>query len=96
MNAFKFQYMFKKYEIDTQTFGYIMSGTALLQLLLSPVIGKFGDKFGARSVLILSATSAAIGHLSLGLAFDLPTLIGARVVTVAQDVKLGKSKYFTD
>ena len=79
--------------MDTVTFGYVMSGSALLQLILSPIIGRFGDKFGARAVLILSACSTAVGHLGLGMAQGFTSLICARLVTIAQDIRLGRSQW---
>ena len=84
-----FQYVFKEHGVDTLTYSYIMSAGGIFQLIMSPVIGRFGDTFGSRSVLLLTAFSSAIGLLSMGLAVGFYSLVIARFIYVAQDVGIG-------
>ena len=83
------QYLSRNYGIDPVTFGYIQTGASLIQFALSPFIGWYGDKFGARAVLILNAVCTALGHLILGLASGVFGIILSRTAAVGQDIRLG-------
>ena len=61
-----FQYTIKTYGIGNRTFGYVQSSYAFLQMCLSPFMGRAADVFGAKTVLLLNACSAALSHLLLG------------------------------
>lgn len=89
-------YLCKQYGLNPVHLGYMQSTAALIQLLISPMIGRYGDKQGARAVLILSALSTATGHVTMGLATGVPMIIMSRFSTVAQDIRLGAQIMVSD
>lgn len=50
------------------------------QFLASPILGKLGDRFGRRPVLLLSIVGQALGYLIFGLSRSLPVLYLGRLI----------------
>ncbi|ELT91203.1 hypothetical protein CAPTEDRAFT_128466 [Capitella teleta] len=89
-------YIFKELEIDTLTMSSINSGVALLQVFTSPLIGRLGDRYGARNLLIISVISSVSGQMVAFLATGISMLLLSKLLFVAQDVKLGAQMLTSD
>lgn len=61
-------------------YGLLMSGFALIQFLVSPLIGMLSDRFGRRPVLLFSLAGLGVDYIILAMAPDLFWLVFARIV----------------
>lgn len=65
------------------TFGLLVGVYSLMQLVFSPVLGRWSDRVGRRRVLLISIAGSVMAHILLGvadLAMSLPLLFAARIV----------------
>ena len=62
------------------TYGILMSGFALVQFLISPLVGMLSDRFGRRPVLLISLAGLTVDYIILALAPNLTWLIIGRIV----------------
>jgi len=79
-------FQFKQKNVNPVTYGYFMSATSFLTLLISPVLGSIADKAGSRWVLILSNVSASAAHLTMALANNVPMLLISRSISILMDI----------
>lgn len=82
--------MFSDLGVDTVTLSSLNSASALLQVVCSPMLGKLGDRYGARTMLLISIVSSASGQLMAGLATGFGMLVISKILFVGQDVRLGE------
>lgn len=61
-------------------YGVLGASYGLMQFLCSPLLGALSDRFGRRSVLLLSSAGLALNYLITGLAPTLPILLLARLL----------------
>ena len=66
--------------LNTLQIGLILSIISICQLFASPVTGKLSDRFGRKSILLISQFSTLLGFILLGLANNVFILIAARVI----------------
>ena len=59
--------------------GLLFSSYSVMQLIFSPVLGRWSDKYGRRPVLLLSLIGTGIGFLILGAATTLAMLFAGRI-----------------
>lgn len=65
------------------TFGLLIGVYSLMQLLFSPMLGRWSDRVGRRRVLLISIAGSVLSHTLLGvadLAHSLPLLFVARIL----------------
>jgi MFS family permease len=65
--------------------GRLVSSLSILQeaiaLLLVPALGRLSDRIGRRPIMVAGLSVLAFGLLLYPLAYDIPTLVAARIVT---------------
>lgn len=61
-------------------YGLLVSGFALVQFLLGPLVGMLSDRFGRRPILLFSLAGLCIDYIILALAPNLMWLIVGRIV----------------
>ena len=62
-------------------YGYFVSAYALMQFLMSPVLGSLSDRYGRRPVLLLSLLGAGLDFILMALAPNLWILFLGRVIS---------------
>lgn len=67
-------------EFINQYFGYFISVYALMQFLASPVLGSLSDRFGRRSILLISLFGAALDYVLMAFAPNLIILFLGRAI----------------
>ncbi|MPY92379.1 MAG: MFS transporter [Acidimicrobiia bacterium] len=67
----------------TGTLSWSVTGLFLAMAIGTPVMGKLGDTYGHRRVLLVGATVLTLGTAACGLAWDAASFIGARMVVGA-------------
>lgn len=65
----------------TLYYGYFLSAYAAMQFLASPVLGSLSDRFGRRSILLVSLLGAAIDYLFMAFAPTLLLLFIGRIIS---------------
>lgn len=65
----------------SQYFGYFISVYALMQFLASPVLGSLSDRFGRRSILLVSLLCAGLDYILMAYAPTLGILFAGRVIS---------------
>ncbi|XP_070620770.1 solute carrier family 22 member 18 isoform X2 [Erythrolamprus reginae] len=65
--------------LDAIGFGYLQTFFGILQLLGSPIFGRFADRFGTRAALTLSYLAGSLCFLLLSVSFSVPLLFLSRV-----------------
>lgn len=65
----------------SQYFGYFISVYALMQFLMSPVLGSLSDRFGRRSILLVSLLFAGLDYILMAYAPTLGILFVGRVLS---------------
>lgn len=63
------------------TYGLFIACYALMQFLASPVLGSLSDRFGRRSILLMSLLGAGLDYLLMAYAPDLAWLFVGRVIS---------------
>lgn len=61
-------------------YGFLMSGFALVQFLVSPFVGMLSDRFGRRPILLISLAGLTVDYIILALAPNLAWLVIGRIV----------------
>lgn len=61
-------------------YGYFVSAYALMQFLMSPVLGSLSDRFGRRPVLLMSLLGAGLDFILMALAPNLWILFLGRII----------------
>jgi MFS transporter, DHA1 family, tetracycline resistance protein len=64
----------------SRVFGYMVAVYAAMQFLFAPILGSLSDKYGRRSVILISLTGAGIDYLLLAFAPSLGWLFVGRVI----------------
>ena len=64
----------------SQYYGYMVAVYAAMQFLFAPIMGSLSDKYGRRSVILISLTGAGIDYLLLAFAPSLGWLFVGRVI----------------
>lgn len=62
-------------------FGYFISVYALMQFMASPILGALSDKFGRRSVLLVSLLGAGLDYILMAFAPNLTVLFIGRIIS---------------
>ena len=72
-------------ELDASTtwVTWVLTGFLLSAAVLTPILGKLGDRFGKERLLVASLIAFLVGCLGCAVAPDIWTLIAARVVSGA-------------
>ncbi|XP_025089801.1 solute carrier family 22 member 18-like isoform X2 [Pomacea canaliculata] len=83
MQASVFTYLCRKLGADTETYGWIQTLFATLQLIGNPIFGYFGDVFGPKVTVIVALTSAGLSHMLLGFSTNLTMLVISRFPAIA-------------
>lgn len=65
----------------TEFFGYFVSAYALMQFLASPVLGSLSDRFGRRSILLVSLLGAGLDYILMAFAPNLGLLFLGRSIS---------------
>lgn len=65
----------------TRLFGYFVSIYALMQFFASPILGSLSDRFGRRSILLVSLCGSAIDYFFMAWAPTLPLLFIGRTIS---------------
>ena len=60
--------------------GLLFASYSVMQLIFSPVLGRFSDKYGRRPILIISLLGTCLGFLILGFATTLLMLFIGRII----------------
>lgn len=60
--------------------GLVVAASGIANLIGAPILGRLGDKFGQRKILILGLTCAAIGYIPQALAPNIGILLAGRVL----------------
>lgn len=68
---------------DTETYGWIQTLFATLQLIGNPIFGYFGDVFGPKFTVIVALTSAGLSYMLLGFSTNLTMLVISRFPAIA-------------
>nr|XP_033784402.1 solute carrier family 22 member 18 [Geotrypetes seraphini]XP_033784403.1 solute carrier family 22 member 18 [Geotrypetes seraphini]XP_033784404.1 solute carrier family 22 member 18 [Geotrypetes seraphini]XP_033784405.1 solute carrier family 22 member 18 [Geotrypetes seraphini] len=91
-----FPYLVRKLGLDTVGFGYLQTIFGILQLLGSPIFGRFSDRFGARAALTLSFLSGSLFYLLLSISTSVPLLFLSRIPSVFMHGLPGAQMVITD
>ena len=67
--------------VVSEYFGYFMGVYALMQFVASPVLGSLSDRYGRRSILLISLLGAALDYLFMAFAPSMPLLFLGRVLS---------------
>jgi DHA1 family tetracycline resistance protein-like MFS transporter len=73
-------YLVKRYSDEALMVTMLTVIYAAAQFFAAPVLGKLGDRYGRRPVLVLSVLGAAIGYVVLGIGGALWVLLLARLI----------------
>ncbi len=65
----------------TLFYGYFLSAYALMQFIASPVLGSLSDRYGRRSILLISLLGAGIDYLFMAFAPSLTLLFIGRIIS---------------
>jgi len=65
----------------SQYFGYFISVYAFMQFLASPVLGALSDKYGRRSILLISLLGAGLDYILMAYAPNLIILFIGRIIS---------------
>ena len=65
----------------SQYFGWVMGAYAFMQFLFSPLIGNLSDRFGRRTILLISVLGMSLDYLVMYFAPDLWWLVIGRAVS---------------
>ncbi|PRP87326.1 major facilitator transporter [Planoprotostelium fungivorum] len=79
---------------DATMFGIFSTVYGISQMLGGPIMGRVGDQFGRRTVLLLSFSGAAIGYLGVGLSTSLWWLMLSRIPVGLMKQTMSVSKAF--
>ena len=60
-------------------YGFLLSGFALIQFIISPFIGMLSDRYGRRPILLISLAGLSVDYVILALAPNLAWLIIGRI-----------------
>jgi DHA1 family tetracycline resistance protein-like MFS transporter len=70
----------KQYDLSGWQIGLLFSAYPLCQLVAGPILGRLSDRYGRRPLLVVSQAGTALSFLLLGLAWDYPTMLLARML----------------
>ncbi|MBC7421515.1 MAG: TCR/Tet family MFS transporter [Bdellovibrio sp.] len=65
----------------TKLFGYFVAVYALMQFFASPILGSLSDRYGRRSILLISLLGSAVDYVFMAVASTLPLLFIGRVIS---------------
>lgn len=65
---------------DIELFGWVGAAYLLATAAVTPFYGKLGDLFGRKRVFLVAIVLFTLGSLACGLAWSMPSLIGARIL----------------
>lgn len=68
-------------EFVDHSYGYFISVYALMQFVASPVLGALSDRFGRRSILLISLVGAGLDYILMALAPTLWILFIGRIIS---------------
>jgi EmrB/QacA subfamily drug resistance transporter len=65
--------------VSQQAVTWVLTGYLLSASVATPILGRLGDMFGKRRILVITMTALAVGTVIAGLATTLPVLLVGRV-----------------
>src|SRR6266511_2985796 len=74
--------------------GLLFTFYSAAQFLATPVLGGLSDRYGRRSILLMSLIGEVVGYLMMGLADSLAALYLARIVTGATAGNIGAAQAY--
>ena len=74
-----FQFLTKKLNVSTVTYGYLETVSSVAMLISGPFFGRFGDRFGAKSAMILCFIGSFFFYFFLTIADDVLDLFLSRL-----------------
>jgi multidrug resistance protein len=75
-------------------FGLLFAAYSSMQLLFSPLLGRWSDRIGRRPILILSLFGSVIGYILFGLARSLAVLFASRIVDGISGANIGTAQAY--
>ncbi|HWS53407.1 MAG TPA: MFS transporter [Pyrinomonadaceae bacterium] len=73
-------YYMERFDASPVALGLLFSVYSVMQLIFSPILGRWSDRHGRRPVLLLSLLGTGVGFLILGAAGSLLTLFVGRII----------------
>lgn len=73
-------YIAERFNANAFQIGLLSATYSLFQFIATPILGRLSDKYGRRSLLIISQLGSAAGYLLLGWAYSLPLVFLSRVI----------------
>lgn len=70
----------EKYQATPLQIGLLTSVYSFFQLVASPILGRLSDRFGRKSILIVSQLGSMVGFLLMALTHSLPLLFLSRII----------------
>ena len=74
-----FQFLTKKLNVSTVTYGYLETVSSVAMLISGPFFGRFGDRFGAKSAMILCFIGSFFFYFFLTITDDVLDLFLSRL-----------------
>jgi EmrB/QacA subfamily drug resistance transporter len=69
-----------QYPEDAEWVSWVLSAYLLVGAVATPIIGRLGDMYGKKRVMVLSMVAYTIGLIGCGLSWSLPSLIAFRAL----------------
>jgi MFS transporter, DHA1 family, tetracycline resistance protein len=69
----------ERFDASPVALGLLFSSYSVMQLVFSPILGRWSDRHGRRPVLLVSLLGTGVGFLVLGAAGSLATLFAGRI-----------------
>jgi DHA1 family tetracycline resistance protein-like MFS transporter len=76
-------------ELASKWYGWLVASYAVMQFACSPLIGSISDRFGRRSVLLISNAAQGVAYVMMGLAPSLSWLFVSRLIAGAAGANIG-------
>ena len=88
-----FQFLTKKLNVSTVTYGYLETVSSVAMLISGPFFGRFGDRFGAKSAMILCFIGSFFFYFFLSIADDVLDLFLSRLGAFLMHAFHGKNSH---
>ena len=89
-----FQFLAKKLNVSTVTYGYLETVSSVAMLISSPFFGRFGDRFGAKLAMILCFIGSFFFNFFLAITDDVLDLFLSHLGAFLMHAFHGKSNNF--
>jgi multidrug resistance protein len=75
-------------------FGLLFAAYSSMQLIFSPLLGRWSDRIGRRPILIISLLGSVVGYVLFGLARSLAVLFASRIVDGVSGANIGTAQAY--